>query len=163
MITKRDFTEQEWKDLIQVPVAVGMYIIGSDVSLTNMPKEMLALTNAMEQQPAPGGVQDLVTALVADFKATANEKHTGDASANKAEPPKDLEAAVLDPMKKSLAVFDAKATAAERTGFRTWLMELAEATAEAGKEGGFLGIGAVRVSDQEKAALAELKKVLGLA
>jgi hypothetical protein len=43
------------------------------------------------------------------------------------------------------------------------LVGLAEATAEAGKEGGFLGIGAVRVSDQEKAALEQLKKTLELA
>ena len=44
-----------------------------------------------------------------------------------------------------------------------WLLTVATATAEAGREGGFLGIGAVRVSEQEQAALAALKQALGLA
>ena len=44
----------------------------------------------------------------------------------------------------------------------TVLMYLAQQTAEASKEGGFLGIGAVRVSDKEQAALDELAEVLGV-
>ena len=43
------------------------------------------------------------------------------------------------------------------------MLTVANATAEAGREGGFLGIGAVRVSEQEKAALETLKQALGLA
>jgi hypothetical protein len=39
---------------------------------------------------------------------------------------------------------------------------MANATAEAGREGGFLDIGAVRVSDQEKGALEGLAQAKGL-
>jgi hypothetical protein len=42
------------------------------------------------------------------------------------------------------------------------LVGLAQSTSEAGREGGFMGIGSVRVSDQEQAALAELKNALGV-
>jgi hypothetical protein len=41
-------------------------------------------------------------------------------------------------------------------------MVLAQKTAEASKEGGFLGIGAVRVSGKEQAALDELAEILGV-
>jgi len=46
--------------------------------------------------------------------------------------------------------------------YRKWLLYLTDATANGSKEGGFLGIGAVRVSDQEQYALDELAKVLGV-
>ena len=39
----------------------------------------------------------------------------------------------------------------------------AQRTAEAAKEGGFLGLGGVRVSDAEQATLAEIARVLGVA
>ena len=158
--TSRDFTEQEWSSLMQVPVAVGMYIIGSDVSLMNMPRETMALNKAMQHQPAPNGAEELVEVLVADFMATPHKK---DASRHEAKTGSDPKATLLAMIKDPLAVLDAKGTPEERAGFRTWLLGLAEVTAEAGKEGGFLGIGAVRVSDKEKAALEELKEALGLA
>ena len=46
--------------------------------------------------------------------------------------------------------------------YRKWLLYLADATAKGSKEGGFLGIGAVRVSDKEQATLDELADVLGV-
>jgi hypothetical protein len=49
---------------------------------------------------------------------------------------------------------------ADGEAYRQWLVYLAEKTAEGSKEGGFLGIGAVRVSDKEKAALAALAQAL---
>ena len=56
-----------------------------------------------------------------------------------------------------------KATPEETNEIKEWLAKVAQATAEAAKEGGFLGIGGVLVSDQEKAALATVHDALGLA
>ena len=39
---------------------------------------------------------------------------------------------------------------------------IAQAVAEASKEGGFLGFGGVQVSETEKATLAHIKESLGL-
>jgi hypothetical protein len=160
MTTKKDLSEQEWKTLLEAAVGAGMFIITSDVSLTNMGKELVGLTNAMQKQPVAEGAQELVTAIVADFVASSKEQHK---SWQESGAGSDPTATLLGTIKEALAVLDAKGTAAEKAGFRTWLVGLAEATAEAGKEGGFLGIGAVRVSDQEKAALEQLKKTLELA
>ncbi len=46
--------------------------------------------------------------------------------------------------------------------YREWLLYLAQKTAEGSKEGGFLGIGGVRVSGQEQASLDELAEKLGI-
>jgi hypothetical protein len=59
-------------------------------------------------------------------------------------------------------LIDAKCSVEEAAGFKKWLMGVGQATAEAGKEGGFLGIGAVRVSDKEEAALDEIAGALGI-
>jgi len=42
------------------------------------------------------------------------------------------------------------------------LQHISQAVAEASTEGGFLGFGGVRVSDAEKATLAEISGALGL-
>ena len=46
---------------------------------------------------------------------------------------------------------------------KEWLAGVAKATAEATKEGGFLGFGGTLISDEEKAALATVNTTLGLA
>ena len=61
----------------------------------------------------------------------------------------------------AMDIVRAKGGDAEAAAFGSWLMMLAQATAEAAKEGGVLGIGSVRVSDKEKAALVALQAVLG--
>jgi hypothetical protein len=47
--------------------------------------------------------------------------------------------------------------------FKGWLQHISQSVAEASKEGGFLGFGGVRISDAEKATLAQISATLGLA
>lgn len=62
-----------------------------------------------------------------------------------------------------VALLDAKATPQEAAEYKRWLMQLATATAEAGKEDqGFLGRGGVVVNDAERAALERIREVLGV-
>ena len=58
-------------------------------------------------------------------------------------------------------VVDAKAPH-DAAAFKGWLRELSQHVAEAAKEGGFLGIGGVLVSEAEKATLTEISSTLGL-
>jgi hypothetical protein len=51
---------------------------------------------------------------------------------------------------------------AEADEFKEWLVTIATRTSEAAKEGGFLGIGATRVSEKEKTELAALASALGV-
>ena len=56
---------------------------------------------------------------------------------------------------------DSKSDPAESAGYKQWVLNAAAAATEAGKEGGnFLGWGAVAVNDAERAALAEIARVL---
>ncbi len=159
MTTKTDYSEQEWNLLLQAPVMAGTYIIAADPSVTAMAKEMKAMVTAIIAAPAPEEAQELVTAVAADIKARAEDKEKMPAVDTKDK--EDPQLQIRNQLSEALAVLEEKAPD-EKNGFCNWLMEVAQATAEAGKEGGFLGIGAVRVSDKEKAALDELRRLFGL-
>jgi hypothetical protein len=66
----------------------------------------------------------------------------------------------LDSLREVSAIVDAKAPG-DAPGFKAWLRSISRNVAEASSEGGFLGIGGVKVSDKEKATLADISKALG--
>ena len=76
--------------------------------------------------------------------------------------PEQVQAAAAEILKRTSALLAEKATPEEAAETKQWLAKVAQATAEAAKEGGFLGFGGTLVSDQEKAALATVNSVLGL-
>jgi hypothetical protein len=69
---------------------------------------------------------------------------------------------VLDELRAVNEIVTAKATAEEAAAFRRWLLATAQAVADAAKEGGFVGFGAVQVSKGEHAMLDELRSSLGV-
>ncbi len=69
---------------------------------------------------------------------------------------------IVDELKRVNEILSAKATPEEAASFRAWLIEAAQEAANAAKEGGFLGIGATRVSEGEEAMLSQLREILGV-
>ena len=67
---------------------------------------------------------------------------------------------VLDEIRAVNDILTSKATPEEAAAFRDWLKKAAQDAANAAKEGGFMGIGAERVSAGEQQMLDELDKVL---
>lgn len=74
-----------------------------------------------------------------------------------------LKNAVLDCVRSAVALVASKASPAEAGAYKAMLVSVAEQAADASKEGGFLGVGGVRVSDKEKAFIAEVKGAAGVA
>jgi len=72
----------------------------------------------------------------------------------------DVKRKAVDELRTVSSLLDAKAPD-EAAAFKSWLLSVAQKSAEAGKEGGFLGFGGVAVSDAEKATLAEIAAALG--
>src|SRR4029450_4793805 len=70
---------------------------------------------------------------------------------------------VLEELGAVNEVVTAKATPEETAAFRGWLLAAAQAAADAGKGGGFLGFGAERVSAGERRMLDQVRTVLGMA
>ena len=159
MTTKADFTPEAWNTLLIGPLATNVYIVVADPSVFGSIKEVMALSKDLAKVQAQPDAPELLRYMTADLADKDTIKGLmpeikGDPETVKAQLKEMIEAAV--------AVLDEKADPEESTYIRKWMYDLAVDTAEASKEGGFLGIGAVRVSDQEKQALAELAEILGV-
>jgi hypothetical protein len=160
MTTKADYTDEEWTGLLRAPILAGAYVAVSDMSFFGMIGEMQSLVRAMTEQPAPDAAADLVAAIVADIQADKEikEKLRLPETKNSAT----QAAQLVHQMGLDLEVLEKKSTPEETRAFKEWLLDIAQTVAEATKEGGFLGVGAVRVSDKETVALATLKRELGV-
>ena len=63
-------------------------------------------------------------------------------------------------VRQAVWLVSAKASPEDARAYQDMLMQVAERTAQAAKEGGFLGIGGEQVSDREREVLAELQSVI---
>jgi transcription antitermination factor NusG len=158
MTTKADYTDEEWAALRRAPTVAGFAVSladpGGPIELT---KESMA---AMRAAGAPPTDDELLVAVSQDALAQQQQR-------NNVLKELDLKAAtvreqIADELRRVNEILEAKATPEEADAFRRWLMQAAQASAEAAKEGGFLGIGATRVSEGEEAMLAKLREILGL-
>lgn len=158
MTTKADYTEDEWATLRRAPQVAGFAVSladpGGPIEIT---KETLAGLRAVG---APPGDEELVIAISQDALAQAQAHHNVVKEL-------DLKGAtvreqIVEELRTANEILAAKATPQEAETFRAWLVMAAQDAAEAAKEGGFLGIGAVRVSEGEQAMLARLREILGL-
>ena len=157
MSTKADYTKEEWELLVKAPFMAAMAVVAASPSgPIGVLREMFAVGKGL-LEGAEGTTNPLIAALVADVKA-------GNRPSLPAERPQDLaqvKVQALGACREVAALLGRKAPG-EAEGFKRWLLATAQRTAEASKEGGFLGIGGVQVSDAEKAALTEVAGVLGV-
>jgi len=159
MTTKAEFTPEEWKTLLVGPLAVNVYMIFADPSVFGSVKEVMALTKDLAETLKKPDIPELLRFMVTDL----TDKDTVKALMPEVKgDPETVKAELREMIKAAVELLDAKAEPEEAAYIRQWLYELAERTAAASKEGGFLGIGAVRVSEEEKQALAELAEILGV-
>ena len=68
---------------------------------------------------------------------------------------------MLEELNAVSAIVSSKATAEEAAAFKQWLLTTAQDAADAAKEGGFLGFGAVQVSEGEQSMLEQVRTAIG--
>lgn len=160
MTAKADFTPQEWEQLLEAPVIAGTYISMSSPSIMGSIGESMAIAKTIAGSLQQAAGNELLTALLADFQNKETAKLAKPQFESK--DPAQLKQTIGDRLSAVVALLDQKASAEEAQGLRQWLYQVALNVAMATKEGGFLSIGAVRVSDAEKAALVELAGIFGV-
>jgi hypothetical protein len=155
--TKADYTAEEWELIKRAPLMAGMAVVAASPSgPIGLVKEMFAVGRVLAEGSGEGSTNELINALVADIRA-GNRPASPTESISSVEEAKDLG---LQACRDVAALLARKAPAAEAEEFKRWLLTAAQQVAEAAKEGGFLGIGGVRVSDAETAALGEIAGAL---
>jgi hypothetical protein len=159
MTTKADFTEEEWTRLERGPLVAGMAITFADPGgPIEALKESLASVKTIVETAKTGTGSELVDTLAKDVADKAHRRE----NPIKGFKPRGTMAGeeILDELRAVNEIVAQKATAEEAEAYRQWLLEAAQRTADAAKEGGFLGFNAVRVSEGEQKMLDKLGEVL---
>lgn len=165
MATKTDFSPDEWKLLLQSPLLAGVAVSAADPSgLIGMLKESMASARELLAAKADPNADVLVKAVADDFTTSEGRGLAQEgvkAVVSGSAKPADIVAKALDTLKQAGAVLDSKAPA-DAAPFKTWLVHVARAVSEAAPEGGFLGFGGTKVSEAEKATVAQIASGLGV-
>ena len=164
MVTKTDFTPDEWKMILGSPLLAGMAVTLADPSgLFGMLKEGMASGRALLEARNAPGANGLVKDLVADIETSEGRTLARDAMKSEltGKSPDEIKSQIIVVLGQVGAVLDAKAPQ-DAAAFKDWLKHVAEQVAEASSEGGFFGFGGVKVSDAEKASIAEIAKALNI-
>lgn len=160
MTVKADFTTEEWTQLIQAPGAAGLYVMMSDPSfVVGSMKEAFAVSSSILEK-AKQSNSELLTELLADYQ---NKEEVKKAQIKFEK--KDIETikkTAFEVLEQVTRILDDKATPDESAEIRNWLYAISVKTANAAKEGGFLGFGGERVSTDEQAALRKIAWKLGV-
>lgn len=163
MAAKSDFTAEEWRKLLESPLLAGFAVSAGDPSgFVGTFQEGLANAKALVEAKARGG-GDLVQAVADDLMTAEGRTHAraGVKELIHGAQLGEIKGRALGELARAAAILDAKAPA-DAPAFKAWLAHIAKLVAEAGVEGGFLGFGGVKVSETEKATLAEISHTLGL-
>jgi hypothetical protein len=163
MAGKADFTPEEWARIVASPMVAGMAITAADPSgLWGLMKEAMAGGWSLVEAKQNAAANPLAKAVAEDITTpeTQNAARSRLQAQFKGAQLSELKTRAVDELRAVAAIVDAKAPG-DAAGFKTWLRDVAQKAAEAGKEGGFLGFGGVAVSDAERATLAEIATALG--
>ena len=149
MATKADFNAEEWSIVVEAPLLAGMRVVGAGRGGTI--RESLAIGKVYSEARQAQRESELLDELVSSPPAVDRQRLQGTG---------DIVAASSDRLREALRLLNAKASAEDAEAYKRFVLAVAQAAAEAHKEGGFIGIGGKRISDEEQAALDELTALL---
>jgi hypothetical protein len=164
MADKSSFTPEEWKVVLSSPMLAGLAVTMAEPSgLWGMLKESMASARALLTAATDPGASALVKAVLADLETSdgrsiARDELKADLTGKT---PAELKQEVIAKLAQAGKILDAKAPC-DAPAFKAWLKHVSDQVADAASEGGMLGFGGVKVSDAEKATLAEVGKALNV-
>jgi hypothetical protein len=162
MAKKADFTPQEWESLRDAPhlVMLSVATAGSSGPFGSL-KEAFAPAAAILE--AEKGNNELLKAICSreELKAAQTSirnsvKVGGDSRALRDQ----LQATAAEKAAAANATLKKKGSAGDLEAYRQLLVDIADRTAKAAKEGGFLGFGGEWVSESERAVISRISQAL---
>jgi len=162
MATKSDFTADEWTKLIESPMLVGMAISASEPSgLWGLLQE--GFSGARQLTGGSESSTPLIKAIVADLATAEGRTIARDAlqAQFKGAKPTEIVSRSVATLRDIAAILDSKA-GSDAAAVKSWLNAHAERVANAASEGGFLGFGGQKVSENERATLSQISQALSV-
>jgi hypothetical protein len=151
-----DFTPDEWMTMQRAMASAGVLVsVSEGGEADDMLPEIFAVTQLLSAARR-GDPNQLVRELAAMRNFQTGWSH-GMSRAQKAE----YERASLDAISQAESTIRTKSPD-DLVPFRDFVLKLAGAAANANVEGSFLGVGGVRVTPAEQAAIGRIKRALGI-
>lgn len=150
MTKKADFNADEWSTLVEAPVLAGMRVVTAGRGGTI--RETMAMGKIYAAARQQQGESELLDDLISSPPAM-DPKRVGSTG--------DIKGVADERLREAVGILETKATAEEREAYKGFVVTLAEAVANAHKEGGFMGVGGTQVSEDEQKALDEIAATLG--
>ena len=151
MASKADFNAEEWELLVSGPAIAGLMAVAAGRGGTV--RESLAVGETYAEARAQQAGPPLVDELIASPPQLDHRSFAG---------PEDLQAKGPERLRAAASLIDERGSAEEAEAYKRFALDVAQHAAERHKEGGFLGVGGKRVSDEEAAALAEIAAALDI-
>jgi hypothetical protein len=148
MTGKADFTPEEWETVLKGPPSAAMIVVMAQRGGTFRESFSIAKGYAeARQQHGESELLDEIAATKPEIDHTRYHSY------------EELKDAGTQHLRDAVALLEQKATPDEVDEYKRFALTLANRVAEAHKEG-FLGLGGERVSDAERAAVAEIAAAL---
>lgn len=174
MISRDTFNVEEWAQIVSAPAAIGALVVTADPSgPIGLIGEFRAMMDSMKSYIEAHAGDSALMAALRDYVSSQPteeeqarlkewaEQQQEQMKANRPKSPEELQQHIRNVVGAALGTLQGKgATAEDMTSFRSLMVSVAEATANASKEGGFLGIGGTLVSDKEQSILAQIRQEL---
>jgi len=149
MTSKADFNAEEWSTIVEAPVLAGMRVVTAARGGTI--RESLAIAKVYAEARRHHGESELLDTLVSSPPAVDQQQLQG---------ARDLGPRSDERLREALRLIGEKGSGDDVEHYKRFVLSVAQAAAEAHKEGGFIGIGGKQVSPEEQAALDELRATL---
>ncbi|MFC4425981.1 hypothetical protein [Deinococcus navajonensis] len=161
MSLKDNFTPEEWFKVMTGPGRAGAAVVAASPSgLTGLLAEAQAIATSVREHVSRGGRTPLMEAMAADLLGTPPDPRTLPQE-DRARNVDEVRAQSLEAVRQAMWLVSSKASPADAGAYRAMLLEVADRTAQAAREGGFLGFGGEQVNDRERAVMDELRALLG--
>jgi hypothetical protein len=162
MAKKSDFTPQEWESLRDTPQLVMLSVATAGASgLFGSLKEAFAPAHTIVA--AAKGSNELLRSIcdreelqAAQQSIRASIKQSGDVKALREQ----LQTQATERAHQAAEILAQKASKEDLDAYRSLLVDIADRTAKAAKEGSFFGFGGEWVSAEEKTVIDKLAKAL---
>ena len=150
MTSKADFNAEEWSLVVEGPPLAGLLVVSADRGGTI--RESLAMAKTYTELRDQHAGTELMEAILSSRPEVDPSRYRS---------PEDLRAEGGERLSEAVRLLEGKATPEELEAYRQFVLDVARRAAEAHKEGGFLGIGGTKVSEEEWSALEHVAASIG--
>jgi hypothetical protein len=154
--SRADFSDEEWEILVRAPLlACWAVIAAAPTGSVGTVNELQAMLGVMKETRHATTQDSIIGALAASLR------HRLDRSEMRVRelPREVLEQRTLEASREAVALLQAREATVHLPEYRDWVVHLAQAVADASKEGGGLG-GSDRVQPQEFTLIDDIRRAL---